>query len=297
MTGYWADRRKISRVLRQIKPDLIHAWGSEGGYGLVLLDHPGTSRILSMQGILSYLCTLTKQRMLMRLQAAQETRVLRRVKEITCESEWGIEKAESFAPHAKFHHIEYGVNPQYLDVERNPSQEKLAIYVGGFSALKGSDTLMAAFRDPRLQGVSLKVLGVTEEAAGIVDVPANVQFLGRLPVDQVKQWMAKSWCLVHPTLADTSPNCVKEARVVGLPVVTTPEGGQTQYVKHGKSGWLHQPGDVDGLIAGVNTVTASLETSLSMGQYEHQLCRDALQPDKTMDRFIEIYSAMGMQSH
>jgi glycosyltransferase involved in cell wall biosynthesis len=101
--------------------------------------------------------------------------------------------------------------------------------------------------------------------------------------------MAKAWCLVHPTRADTSPNCVKEARVIGLPVVTTTEGGQTQYVEHGKSGFIHQPGDVEGLIQGVLTVTRDWETSLAMGAHGQAECRAKLHPTRTATRLLELY--------
>jgi glycosyltransferase involved in cell wall biosynthesis len=104
--------------------------------------------------------------------------------------------------------------------------------------------------------------------------------------------MARAWCLVHPTRADTSPNCVKEARVIGLPVVTTPEGGQTQYVQHGQSGFIHATGDVEGLIQGVLAVTESLETSLKMGTTGQAECRAKLTPKATATRLLAIYQSL-----
>jgi glycosyltransferase involved in cell wall biosynthesis len=101
--------------------------------------------------------------------------------------------------------------------------------------------------------------------------------------------MAKAWCLVHPTRADTSPNCVKEARVIGLPVVTTPNGGQTQYVQHGESGFIHAVGDVEGLIQGVLAAAADRETSLRMGATDQETCRQLLSPARTAERLIHIY--------
>ena len=104
--------------------------------------------------------------------------------------------------------------------------------------------------------------------------------------------MARAWCLVHPTRADTSPNCVKEARVIGLPVVTTPNGGQTQYVHHGKSGFIHPAGDVEGLIQGVLAVTQSREISLQMGATGQAECRAKLTPAATAGHLLEIYQTV-----
>jgi len=42
--------------------------------------------------------------------------------------------------------------------------------------------------------------------------------------------LESAWCSVLLTRADTSPNSVKEARVVGLPAVTFQHGGQAGYI-------------------------------------------------------------------
>jgi glycosyltransferase involved in cell wall biosynthesis len=165
----------------------------------------------------------------------------------------------------------------------------LALFVGTLAFHKGVDTLLDAFSDPCLRHVNLVVLGTGDPALTRRALPPNIRLLGHRPPAEVRGWMAKAWCLVHPTRADTSPNCVKEARVIGLPVVTTPEGGQTHYVKHLKSGFIHPAGDVEGLIQGVLAVTESQETSLKMGTTGQAACRAALTPAATAARLLEIY--------
>jgi glycosyltransferase involved in cell wall biosynthesis len=157
------------------------------------------------------------------------------------------------------------------------------------SVLKGVDTLLEAFSDPRLRHVDLVVLGTGDPALTRRPLPPNIRLLGHRPPAEVRQWMAQACCLVHPTRADTSPNCVKEARVIGLPVVTTPNGGQTQYVAHLKSGFIHPAGDVAGLIQGVLAVSESQETSLKMGSTGQAECRAKLTPAATAKRLLEIY--------
>jgi glycosyltransferase involved in cell wall biosynthesis len=119
--------------------------------------------------------------------------------------------------------------------------------------------------------------------------PPHIHFHGHCPRADVLQALSQASCLVHPTRADTSPNCVKEARVIGLPVVTTPCGGQTQYVEHGKSGIIHPAGDVGALIDGVLTITRDAQTSLRMGAHGQAACREKLHPSATAKRLLEIY--------
>ncbi len=169
----------------------------------------------------------------------------------------------------------------------------LALFVGTLSHLKGCDTLLDAFSDPRLKDIELVILGALSPEFTRRSHPPNIHFLGHRPPAEVRDWMANAWCLVHPTRADTSPNAVKEARVIGLPVVTTPNGGQTQYVIHNESGFIHDAGDVEDLIQGVLTVTKSRETSLQMGHHGQAECRAALSPTTTAKRLLEIYQTLG----
>ena len=45
-----------------------------------------------------------------------------------------------------------------------------------------------------------------------------------------------------------------EAQAMGVPVITTDHGGTRETVLHGKTGWLVQPGDVEGLAATIHRV-------------------------------------------
>jgi glycosyltransferase involved in cell wall biosynthesis len=344
LTGFRRERRLISRILQEIKPDLVHGWGTEQGYGYAANDFKGPS-LISLQGILQAYCNAAAMPWLTRLQATHEARVLRQAKHLTVESPWGKSRLQPLAPHAEIHLLEYGADPACFEIQRslspipfspNPQStihnhqssisptssssksadragsalpssptspfqhfsvsasqhlppSPLALFVGSLSVLKGVDTLLEAFSDPRLRHVDLVVLGTGDPALTRRTLPPNIRLLGHRPPAEVRQWMAQACCLVHPTRADTSPNCVKEARVIGLPVVTTPNGGQTQYVAHLKSGFIHPAGDVAGLIQGVLAVSESQETSLKMGSTGQAECRAKLTPAATAKRLLEIY--------
>jgi glycosyltransferase involved in cell wall biosynthesis len=288
LTAFLRERRQISKLLSTLKPDLVHAWGTEQGYALAATDSPFPS-LISIQGLLQTCCFAAPMPILTRVQALNERRVLRHASHLTVESPWGRDQLRPLAPHASIDLLEYGVDPACYDIKRCPTPTPVALFVGSISLLKGIDTLIAAFSDPLLRDIEVVILGAGNLRIIKHPIPSNVRFLGQRPSTDVRDWMAKAWCLVHPTRADTSPNCVKEARVIGLPVVTTPNGGQTQYVQHGESGFIHAVGDVEGLIQGVLSVTANRETSLRMGATDQETCRQLLSPARTAERLIHIY--------
>ena len=227
--------------------------------------------------------------LLTRIQAATERAVLAKAKHLTVESPWGADHLRKLAPSAFIDLLEYGADPACFGIERQLSANPAAVFLGSLTHLKGVDTLLTAFSDPRLSGVALHIYGAGEKHFTEGNHPPYIHFHGHRPRAEALAALARAWCLVHPTRADTSPNAVKEARVIGLPVVTTPEGGQTQYVVHNESGYIHPAGDREALIQGILTVTADRETSLCMGSHGQDTCRQLLSPARTAEQLLKIY--------
>ena len=108
----------------------------------------------------------------------------------------------------------------------------------------------------------------------------------------MRELLAETWCLVHPSLADTCPNIVKEARVMGIPAIVTTECGAKQYIVHEKSGYII-PCDNDLALAdAVLKITKTAETSLSMGAYDQERCRKALSADTMYYTLVQLYEKL-----
>ncbi len=287
-SGFRRERRLILNLLRELSPDLVHAWGTEEGYGISAGAWPGR-RVLSMQGILQAYCAAAPQHPLLRWQARHERGVLGAFPRITVESEWGRRQLARLAPRAQVSIIEYGVELPDAAPARDPDPSPVALFVGTLSRLKGVDLLLEAFADERLRHVRLVILGEGPLRRSGHGPLGNLDFLGHRSKAEVAAWMARAWFLVHPTRADTSPNCVKEARVRGLPVITTAEGGQTAYVEHGVSGAIVRTNDRDGLVAAILDVAARVAANRQFGTDGRDSCREALDPRRTASSFLQLY--------
>jgi glycosyltransferase involved in cell wall biosynthesis len=167
-----------------------------------------------------------------------------------------------------------------------------AIFIGSIVARKGIEDLVEAFRNLKKQGYRLKVIGraktkylsiLQKRAEGTVD------WLGEQPAEFVQREMSRAWCLVLPTRADTSPNVVKEARVIGLPVITTRNGGQASYVRDGEDGYFVECGDIKGLVQKLRIVLGSLATTEKLGKVGQKRYRELFKADQTADRFQSLY--------
>lgn len=289
---YRRDLAMIAGKLREIQPDIVHGWGTEEVYGLAAI-RSGLPAILSMQGILTHYILKNWMHPLVYWQAAIEWFVLKKARFITVESDWGCAIIRSLAPHARLAKVEYGVRELFYDIQWNPDPAKpAALFVGSIHPRKGVQDIVTAFSNPALDGVEVWIAGDGDPAftrklrqhSG-----ANIKWMGRLNAADTAALMAHAWCLVLPTRADTSPNVVKEARVIGLPVVTTPCGGQSDYIEDGANGWLVAPGDIAALADRLARTLADLGAARTLGAHRHAEQREWFRPQHTADKFLAIY--------
>lgn len=285
-TGYIFDSLKLKRELNIIKPDLIHAWGTESCYAWAIRKLP-QPKILSMQGML----TAYTQRAIMPpfqiRQAKLEKKTLPYFSIITAESEWGVDRAKELAPKVKTMLWEYAANEPFFHEERRIAERPTCLLAGTNSLVKNVSCAIKAFSHPELRHITLYLAGVSADE--YCDLPSNIIPLGRVSRDEIKRLLSETWCLVHPSLADTCPNIVKEARVMGIPSIVTTECGAKQYVVHEKSGYVIPCDNVQSLVNAVLKVTKTAETSLSMGSYDQERCRRALSADTMYTSLMQIY--------
>jgi glycosyltransferase involved in cell wall biosynthesis len=128
------------------------------------------------------------------------------------------------------------------------------LYVGSLTERKNVGRLMEAFG--RLGEGTLRIVG-----AGPLDgrlraaAPAGVEFLGRVPHEQLVAELAGSDVLCQPSLVEPQGQALLEALACGRPVVATQVGGPPEFVTE-ECGALVDPTSVDDIAAGMRTAAA-----------------------------------------
>lgn len=289
----------LGREIRRIQPDVVHAWGAELIYPAALQDFKGPT-IFSMQG------SLTEYQRIGGLpddwrwkrMVASEPGYVHTASVVTAESKWASERVRDLKPDVDCRIVDYGVHPSFYEAQWAPDPAApRALYVGGGGYRKGIDVLLESLRRMPDRNWTMCFAGDPElerevAAAGI----PNTEFLGMLRWADLLKEMCKAWCLVMPTRCDTGPTVVKEARVVGLPIIGTPHGGLRDYIRHGETGWIADPLDAEHLAAGLGHVMKSHETAVSMGGSHHAEDRVFFSPDRTAEGFSAIYQELARRN-
>lgn len=289
---YRDDRREIQKILAEINPDLVHAWGTEDVCGFAGV-RSGYPCILSMQGIHTTLIWHGVHHPRVYFQTALEAYCLNRADIVTVESEWGKKKIGPYRGGRPIEIVEYGVHPRFFEARWDPvAQPPTFLFVGTVCPQKGIEDCLAAFRDPRLADAKLKVYGSGNPRylqKLKASSPANVEWMGRQPPEVLVAAYEKASALILPTRADTSPNVVKEARVVGLPVITSPEGGQAAYVFDDVDGFIVPNGIIELLVERISVLAKDSDRLKKMGNLGKIRYRENLSAEKTCQILLQVY--------
>lgn len=263
-TFFWLDTLRIKRVCEQIKPDLIHAWGSEKGASLIAsrLRWP---YVMTIQGLFAWYKQKIKLPRYDRFVEFVERISLNRAKVVTTESNFAVQFLKDNFPKPKVHQAEHAPNHFFRNIQRRPAVKPVEfIAVGGLGHRKGTDMIFAALEElsgeldfrmkiitnPLPEYVASLRASVSEKTWSRVEIKQHL-----LP-HEVARELETPTILLMPTRADTSPNAVKEAVVAGIPVVAASIGGIPDYVVDGKNGFLFPPGDQKAFVAAIRKACA-----------------------------------------
>ncbi|MEP2777065.1 MAG: glycosyltransferase family 4 protein [Luteolibacter sp.] len=288
--GLIPSKIKLGRILEKVQPDVIHAWGLERAYPAALAGFKGPG-ILSIQGLLSELREIgcLPNGWQWKLQARFESSWVKNATVVVCESPWACERCEARHGHADVRRIEYGVHTSFCDLEWSPDPEKpRVLFVGNLTEGKGFDLLLDAFEHGSRPTWELLVAGdgpLSVRAKGI----DGITLLGVIDWQALQKEQTKAWCLVAPTLADTGPMVVKEARVVGLPVVGSRNGGLRDYVKDGLNGYQVDPLNAPALREALDKITADYSRLVEMGGTNVEADRELFRAGRAATEWSALY--------
>jgi glycosyltransferase involved in cell wall biosynthesis len=138
-------------------------------------------------------------------------------------------------------------------------------FAGRVSPEKGVDIFLAAAA--RMPNIPFKVAGdgpvISEMRAR---APGNVEFLGRLGVDDLLAFYRQSRMLVAPSLwFEPFGMVVVDAMALGVPVVASRIGGLPYLVEDGVNGSMFDPGDPEDLVQKVRRLWEDPELCNRMG--------------------------------
>lgn len=254
LTFYTLRIKKMKNYLDMIidNYDLLHIHGSEHQYEVMAFNLK-IPKLISIQGIISEVIKVMpiisnfKIYIEWKMSSIYEKKYLPQYKYFSCRTHWDSNYIQSINSKAKIYNIWEMIRLDFFE-NHFSDEKKNILFVGGISPIKGLEKLLQAFNSSlQEKGLNLIILGYCKQkdiekmigkySLSNIDIN-NIDCRGLKNVEGVIQAYDESFCLVHPTYIDNSPNSVCEAQLAGLPVIATEVGGVASLIEDGETGLL-----------------------------------------------------------
>jgi glycosyltransferase involved in cell wall biosynthesis len=214
--------------------------------------------------------------------------IQQRVREIGVTAEVGLWKRGVDAE--KFHPRYSSPEMRALLSDDHPD-DVLLIYVGRISPEKRLHDLKTILE--QVPGTRLALVGDGPERPALEQVFAGlpVKFMGFMQGEALSQAYASADIFVFPSALESFGLVVVEAMAAGLPVVAARVGGVLDVIDEGRTGYTFAPGDVAGLVEGVQQIARDRACMEQMGRAARAFAETQTWP-AMMDEVIAHYERL-----
>jgi glycosyltransferase involved in cell wall biosynthesis len=120
----------------------------------------------------------------------------------------------------------------------------------------------------------------------------NVSFVDSCSDKQLGRLYAESSIYLCTSHYESFGLTLVEAMHAALPVVAPNQSGTAEVVRHGSTGYLYQPGDMEDLVGSVRTLLRSPQHSAKLGRNGQVLAATEYSPETMTERVLEVYRAV-----
>jgi N-acetyl-alpha-D-glucosaminyl L-malate synthase BshA len=181
-----------------------------------------------------------------------------------------------------------------LDLRRRFARddERIAIHVSNFRPVKRVRAVIDVFsRICREVPAHLLMvgdgpdLGEAMQRARALEIAGRVHFLGEQ--DTVQALLSVSDVFLLPSAQESFGLAALEAMACEVPVVASRVGGLPEVIEHGETGFLHEPGDLDGMAAS----SVRILTDAALKQHVAERARQTVHRQFCDSVIVPVYEA------
>ena len=301
---------RLFGLLRQKKPDLLHAWMFHANLAGRILGH-----LAGIPIIISSERTMGQES---RLRYWLNRHSISLVDQVVCVSESVADFAvhQIGLPSDKISVIPNGVDPaQYRNLPSKQQARKslnlpidgvIIAAIGRPRPVKGYQYLLKAFMQasesfPQTQ---LLLVGNGPDRPGLVDQAQSLGVRSRVifydDTINIPQILASLDMLALPSLFEGMPNIALEAMAAALPVLATAVGGTPEVVIDGETGLLVPPGDAEALTSAITRLLKNPQLREEMGQAGRKRVESEFSINNTVREvkrlYVNLVTQKGMMS-
>ena len=306
LTEYRLEIRQISEVIKEVKPDIIQAFGTEDLYPLAALDS-GVKCIVHMQGIITLYNKargfhLDKNWLGWTLQGRIERKAVSLHQNFFVRTKFDNEFVKQYNKNPRIFLCWEILRKELYATNTHMNEKKFLMFLGGPRLFKGYDHVLKIFEgiSDKLPSVELIVAGysnvVVEREKLMRTYSSNVinriKFIGLLSPSEIREYFKDTLALLSCSKMENSPNSICEAQISGIPVVAMDVGGISDLITDGENGFLIKYGDINTAISRILLLHANDQDFLRISENAKQTAFKRHEPMNikkcVVDAYVEI---------
>ena len=170
----------------------------------------------------------------------------------------------------------------------------LIVHASNFRPVKNVPRVIEVFAAVRAQRPCTLVMvgdgperNPAERLARKLGVGEDVRFLGAQ--ESMPELLAMADALLMPSESESFGLVALEAMSCGTPVVCSDRGGLPEVVTHGETGWLYDPGDVEGMATSLGRLFDDPDRAARMGEAAREVARERFCIRCVIDDYLAVY--------
>ncbi|UCD16575.1 MAG: glycosyltransferase family 4 protein [Candidatus Zixiibacteriota bacterium] len=290
---YFRYLQRVQIRLRQLKPDLIHAFQATG-YG-----HWGAIR-----GLCPKLLTALGSDIMITARKSLWHRwyvgsIVKKYDRFTSPSIFLRNTMEAIYPavRGRIEVVTFGVEVPDRYKEHHAVTPVRLVYMKLLRSIYGPDVLLHALVQLKADRVPVRLdmYGYGRETAGLkkltkkLGLESVVTFQGWIDQEQVMARYLDCDIMVMPSRSESFGVAAAEASAAGLPVVATAVGGVPEVVLDGETGLLVPPEDPHRLADAIRRLAEDVDMRRKFGEAGREYVSEHLQWDKSVKQMMNLY--------
>ncbi len=318
-------------IIRQFTPDIIHIFGSENDFGLVIRK-TSVPCIIHIQGNLNVynhkwfngisqidVLRYSRKKLLlmgyglihnyyvMKKEAKRERDIFRDCQFFMGRTDWDKRITLALSGSSQYFHCDEMIRKPFYQHrwEHKKTKEYVIFTTIRNNIYKGLETIfesMNLLQEKRkelnfiwkIAGISSKdeISNIVERKFNLTFTDLGIQLLGPLQESQLIIEMLGADLFVHPSHIDNSPNSVCEAMLLGMPIISSNAGGIPSLMSDKKEGLLVQNGDPFALTGAILELSSDRNLAYSLGENARIKAIDRHKPEKIVNNLLQIYTSI-----